>query len=214
MSSIFVTKRVCQGDRFKFKLLTTESGITSAMTLMKYPALMSVYDEELQRVEINNDALFALIMTLDKEDLEYLLEVWLDGAELNNESVSYDDLFAGNYELMLTCLKEIFVENYSVFFSFTAKPFEKPQFRYDSVVDSIYNTSITESAVKKMAQMDMVTEIIHSVYFSQLCKESLQYLKDMTLSDFWKLKTAIEIRESAKQEVDNRQYNVQKSTRK
>ncbi|WP_400217238.1 phage tail assembly chaperone [Escherichia coli] len=208
--SKLVTLRLSTGDKLTFRPVLTEEGLSSANLLVKYPLDIG-YNEETNALEISSGAMKYLLMSLEPDDLENLTALWFKDAKLNGHPVDFDDVFAGDYGVLTACLEAMFVENYSVFFTYAAKPFERPKFRYDEMVDTIYNTSITDNATKRMAPLDKVTEIIHSVYFSQMCKESIQYLKDMTLSDFWKLKVAIDIRESAKQEVDNRQYNVQKS---
>ncbi|QZY67668.1 hypothetical protein [Escherichia coli] len=208
MSKTLVTKTVC-GERLTLKLLGAAKGLKIVMLLKEYP-VDAYLDEVTGEIEFPYEGMTNLVLTMSPEHLATLHEALFEDATVNGEPLDPEIDFAANYGFMIAAMREAFILNFSVFYSFLVKPFEKPEFKYDSNIEGIFSTSATNYSIEKMAKVDDVTQILHSVYFSTLHHETWDGLVNMPLGDFWLLKVGIESREAAKQEVDNNQFRANK----
>ncbi|EKF2848414.1 hypothetical protein OYT40_002165 [Escherichia coli] len=209
MSQNLVTKFIA-GGRLTYKLLGAEDGLKLGMMLMEKP-FNAVVNAEGTNIDISPEDVLYLLTSFDEQECAELIATLLDGATLNNAPLDPDEDFAANYSLMLTCLHEVFIANFGVFFAFVMKPFQRAEIVLDDGGMSQRLAPVkTKAQLEDMAKLDNITEIMQCVYFSKLHNETWMSLKQMPLADFWLLKTGIDVREAIKQEVDTNQFNEQK----
>ena len=205
-----VKKLLVNGDKLTLPLLTAEEGLNLAMIICKYP-FSGYVNNDTKQFDIPDGAVMQLVMSMSDEDSDVFQSTLLDGLTINGEEIDPDTYYSGNYRELSDILQFSFEQNFKTYMTYVVNPFEKPTFKYDVIVDGVFTTSLTDEAMKGVAQFDYVTMLFHYVYFSNMTNETLSTLQNMTLSDFIKLKVAIDIRSSVKQEVDNNQFRVQKA---
>lgn len=205
-----VKKVLVNGDKLTLPLLTAEEGLNLAMIICKYP-FSGYVNNDTKQFDIPDGSVMQLLLNMSDDDSDVFQSTLLDGLTINGDEIDPDTYYSGNYRELSDILQFAFEQNFKTYMTYIVNPFEKPDFRYDGVVDSVYSTMSTDAALQKVAQLDYVTTLFHYVYFSKMTNETLESLQNMPLGDFIKLKVAIDIRSSVKQEVDNNQYRMQKS---
>lgn len=184
-------------------ILNAREGLALALELMQH---------NLAVTSITPDEIAALLFNLPEPLLKKLLKTLFHRATLNSQPLSIDNDLS-DLAFMVECLTLAFKENFGVFLSHVIKPFKKPDFVYDAEIANLCSADTTKANVDSMAAIDDVTSIIQSVYFSDLHHENWSSLTEMPLGDFWLLKVGVDIRDSAKQETEYKQYKIRKSQR-
>lgn len=185
------------------ELLKTKQALTIVHDIIAKYSL--AFDSETGK--LMQGFLFRLLGECTDDDSEALL-ITLLGED-------YEEKYCGEYKSLLSDGEAAFIANFETYLSTILFPFEKTSYNYGNDIAAICSTPNTTGALSRIkVTIPASTQIIWSVYFNPLCKESLEYLNTMSLEDFTHLKLALDIRSAGQEEVEYKRYSAQKAQRR